>query len=331
VRAQRLLLGGLVAVALLIGGAVPAGATTHGGRAKTPATLYEAASEKSASAQSQFYASMTTSPVLSVVSKRAITLATTYTKFAKALAHIRWQGKAKKDSRNFENYLRTFSQFLLTIKLQSPSTMSSWSDQLTAIDNAGHKSFDALNEDLGFKARASTPARGTPGVGSTTTEPSSSKVTTPPVTQPPDTAPPVTTPPVKAPSATTTVVGVPPTVPVTTTTVPPPVTTTTVSTVTTQVPSFIGTDVYPGSIVIGRHWEVGTWLLEIEGCVPESPPAGNSNAGGKVIGQGPLPGTSVTHGAVVPTTTGGWNTVYVTVELWDSTDTMNACTNTPYN
>jgi hypothetical protein len=203
VRVQRRLFGGVLTLALLLGCAVPAEATTHGGKAKTPATLYGAASDKTTSAQSQFYASMTTSPVISVVSKRAITLATTYTEFAKALAHIHWQGKAKKDSRTFESYLRTFSQFLLTIKLQTPSTMSSWSDQLTAIGNAGHKPFDALSEDLGSKARASTPVRGTPGVGSTTTKPSSPKVTTPPVTAPPVTAPPVTAPPVTAPPVTT--------------------------------------------------------------------------------------------------------------------------------
>ncbi len=201
-RAQRLLMGILMALTSLIGGAVSAGATTHGGKAKTPAALYVAASDKTTSPQSQFYASMTTSPVLSVVSKRAITLATTYTEFAKALAHIHWQGKAKKDSRSFESYLRTFSQFLLTIKLQTPTTMSSWSDQLTAIGNAGHKPFDALSEDLGLKARASTPVRGTPGVGSTTTKPSSPKVTTPPVTAP-VTAPPVTAPRVTAPPVTT--------------------------------------------------------------------------------------------------------------------------------
>ena len=202
-KVQRLLIGILVTLTLPIGGAVSAGATTHGGKAKTPAALYVAASDKTTSPQSQFYASMTTSPVLSVVSKRAITLATTYTEFAKALAHIHWQGKAKKDSRNFETYLRTFSQFLLTIKLQTSSTMSSWSDQLTAIGNAGHKPFDALSEDLGFKARASTPVRGTPGVGSTTTEPPSPKVTTPPATEPPVTAPPVTTPRVTTPPVTT--------------------------------------------------------------------------------------------------------------------------------
>jgi hypothetical protein len=198
--------GILLAVALMLGCAAPAVASTDRSKEKTSAAQYLAATKQTSTDQRQFYASMTTAPILSVVTKRATNLATAYTKFAGTLNHIHWKGKAKSDARAFETYLRSFAQFLLTVKDQTPSTMSSWSIQLTAIGNAGHKPFDALSHALGLRVNAVTPGRGTAVAPTTTTSTTTTTTVTapppPPVTTTTPPPPPTTTPPPVAPSCT---------------------------------------------------------------------------------------------------------------------------------
>lgn len=202
-RASRPIVGTLFALALVLGCAVPAAASADRSKRNTPAVQYLAATKKTAADQSRFYASMTATPVLSIVTKRATTLATAYTEFAKNLTHIHWQGKAKKEARNFETYLRSFAQFLLTVKDQTSSTMSSWSVQLTAIGNAGHKPFDALSHALGLTVNAVTPARGTVAAPTTTT----TTTTVPPTTTTTTMLPTTTTVPAPPPTSPTTTPG----------------------------------------------------------------------------------------------------------------------------
>jgi Host cell surface-exposed lipoprotein len=184
---RRLLVGSLLAVGLIVGAAVPVSATPRH-KVATLTQQYETAGAVAKNPQTQFYASMTTAPVLSVVRKRALALSVAYDRWTKNLDHVHWTGKSKKDAHSFETYLRSFSQFLLTIKFQTQSSMSSWSDQLTAIGNAGHEPFDALAHDMGLNLEASTPKR-------TTAPTATVPVTVPPTTVPPTTVPPTTVPP----------------------------------------------------------------------------------------------------------------------------------------
>jgi hypothetical protein len=208
--ARRSIVATLFVLALVLSCAASAAEATNRPKSGTPAAQYLAATKKTSTDQSRFYASMTTTPVLPVVTKRATALASSYMKFAQTLTHVEWKGKAKRDAHNFEAYLRTFAQFLLTIKEQTSSTMPSWSVQLTAIGNAGHKPFDALSHALGLTVNAVTPKRGTPAPPTTTTTvpvtttttstvpPTTTTTTTPPPPPPTTSPPPSTTAPAPA-------------------------------------------------------------------------------------------------------------------------------------
>jgi hypothetical protein len=197
-KAFRPVLGPLLLLVLVLGSAAPAQASINHQKAPTLTSQFLADNNGTATVQSQFYASMTTSPALPVVTKRATALAATYTKFANKLSHIRWKEKEKRDARVFDAYLRSFAQFLLTIKDQNATTMPSWSVQLTAIGNAGHKPFDALSHVLGLKLNASTPVRGASAAPTTTTTTTVPQTTVPTTT--PTTTPTITTTPTTAPN-----------------------------------------------------------------------------------------------------------------------------------
>lgn len=197
---------GFFAVTVVVASLVVVGAMTpaKASAANAQQTQYLRASAKTDTNASLLYASMQGTPVLSfVLTHRAEALSATYDRFAATLSHMHWHGSAARAVRSFEKYVRSFAGFLLTIHYQTQASMTSWTEQVSVIGNAGSAPLNTLRRDLGIGTGSSSPPATPTTVPPPTTVPTTSTTTTtvpPPTTTTTTTSPPPPPAPTPAPA-----------------------------------------------------------------------------------------------------------------------------------